>query len=323
MPPCETPAEQPTSPAATRERFFLEHLDLIRRVAAAVAKRRRLSADEAEEFTSDVLFRLIRNDYAVLSKFRGQSSLAAFLKPVIDRMCLDMRVANWGKWRPSSRSRRLGAIAVTLERLTLREGLTFEEACTTLEINHRLRIDRKALGTIQAGARDGGRRRPVSDEAIANRHAPDAAPDDEVFATEDCRLLANAARTLATLVRALPSEDRCLLQRLYRDGRSVAAIARELPCDQKSLYRRFDHLRGQLRAGLEAAGIEADVVLPLVGQRDIMPAGVFDLTPQPSVPPAAEAPVSEPPMVAERVAFSHRSTSGSPSIASDLGSSFA
>jgi RNA polymerase sigma factor (sigma-70 family) len=322
MAPRETTAgRQLAPPRDQRERFFLDNLALIRRVAASVARRRRLSADETEEFVSDVLFRLIRNDYAILSKFRGQSSLATFLRPVIDRICLDRRIAHWGKWRPSVHSQRLGEVAVALERLTRREGLSFDEACATLEINRRVRIDRKTLEAIPTSRRDGGPRRPVSDEVLANMAGPEAPPDDAVFAAEERRVLDNAARSLTALVRALPSHDRHLLQLFYGRGHSVATIARMLSANQKALYRRFAELRSHLRAGLEAVGVDARTIVPLLGRRHVVAAGVFDVPrAQPSLEPADEAAFSALPSLAEAVAFAHLSGTGTTGTATDFAS---
>ena len=53
---------------------------------------------------------------------RGRGSLNTYLRVVIERLVLDMRVTNWGKWRPSARARRLGAEAVLFEQLTVRDG---------------------------------------------------------------------------------------------------------------------------------------------------------------------------------------------------------
>ena len=43
---------------------------------------------------------------------------------VIQRLFLDARIAKWGKWRPSVSARRLGGVAVLLERLLTRDGLS-------------------------------------------------------------------------------------------------------------------------------------------------------------------------------------------------------
>ena len=73
--------------------FLAEHYGLVLRLVRSVARRRRLSADDAEELRSLVLLKLVENDFAVGRKFEGRSSLATYLTKVIWRVWLDRRNA--------------------------------------------------------------------------------------------------------------------------------------------------------------------------------------------------------------------------------------
>src|SRR5215472_17913272 len=108
--------------------LFLANLQTIEGLVQMVARQQRMTWAEAEEFASIVRLRLIENDYAILRKFRGGSSLRTYLTVVIARQALDYRDACWGRWRPSRAARRLGRTAVTLERLIVRDGFTLDEA---------------------------------------------------------------------------------------------------------------------------------------------------------------------------------------------------
>jgi len=66
---------QPTSPEA----LLLSEFTTVERVIAFVTARRRLRPADAEEFASHVKMKLIENDYAVLRKFEGRSSLRTYL----------------------------------------------------------------------------------------------------------------------------------------------------------------------------------------------------------------------------------------------------
>jgi len=99
----------------------------IRRIVSSIGRRHRLAPAEVEDFTAEVQLRLISDDYGILRKFQSRCSLRTFLTVVIQRMFLDYRNANWGKWRPSLRSRREGRVAVLFERLTVRDGLILLE----------------------------------------------------------------------------------------------------------------------------------------------------------------------------------------------------
>ena len=111
---------------------YLQNLGTIERIAACVARRYHLDASEAEEFVQEVRVRLLDNDYAVMRKFEGRSSLSTYLTTVIGRLFMQWRVEQWGKWRPSAEAKRLGPTAITLERLLSRDGLTWSEAVSVL-----------------------------------------------------------------------------------------------------------------------------------------------------------------------------------------------
>ena len=81
---------------------FADHADLIQAVLAYVARGHRLTPDAADEFSSWAHLKLLGDDRAILRKFKGQSSLRTYLVTVIQRLYLDWRVHEWGKWRPSS-----------------------------------------------------------------------------------------------------------------------------------------------------------------------------------------------------------------------------
>jgi DNA-directed RNA polymerase specialized sigma24 family protein len=63
----------------TREELFLSELALIERVIAWVCARRCLRAADAEDFASTVKLRIIENDYEILGRFEGRSSLRTYL----------------------------------------------------------------------------------------------------------------------------------------------------------------------------------------------------------------------------------------------------
>jgi DNA-directed RNA polymerase specialized sigma24 family protein len=98
----------------TREQLFLEQLAVIERVIGWVCSRHGLRGADAEDFASAVKTRLIENDYEVLGRFEGRSSLKTYLASVVNRLYLDFQVQRFGKWRPSAEARRLGTVALRL-----------------------------------------------------------------------------------------------------------------------------------------------------------------------------------------------------------------
>jgi hypothetical protein len=77
----------------------------------------------------------MENDYRAIRAFAGRSSLHTYLLSVIAHYYQDWRNARLGKWRPSTEARRLGPVAVRLETLIGRDGLTLDQACELLRMS--------------------------------------------------------------------------------------------------------------------------------------------------------------------------------------------
>jgi RNA polymerase sigma factor (sigma-70 family) len=215
--------------------IFDSSLDVIARICRAHARRYRLSADDAEELASTVRLRLLADDYAVLKKYAGRGSLKAFLEVVIRRTFLDRRVAEFGKWRPSTAARRLGRVAVLLEQYIGRDGLSFEEACEALLTNHAITSSRSQLEIIYSGLRPVTRRRFTDDAALREFRDPSSSPFDLMVMQESTAVIERAMAVLRSAVSSLPSADRSLLELRYRRGVSAADIARAVNIDQQGL----------------------------------------------------------------------------------------
>jgi len=240
-----TDAEVPSSST-----LFVSSLPLIDGIIRTVSRRHRLSLADADEFRSLVYLRLLEDNYRILQRFQGRSSLRTFLTVVILRQCLDYRIAQWGKWRPSAGARRLGPIAVRLERMVLRDGLTCEQACAVM---------RSAGETLPPNAEDVRvrstrcHRRTVSEEYLVNVAAVGASPDANLRFQESRR----AVSTLEDVMASLTPDDKSLLRSRFVDELTVAEIAARDGLDQRVLYRRMARLFRQLRARLEERGVSS------------------------------------------------------------------
>ena len=137
------------------------HWVAVEQAIRGVCRRHRFTAEDAEDFTSVVCVRLLEDNCAVFRRFGGRSRLGTYLSAVITHLAQDWRNARWGKWRPSTAARRRGTIAVHLDRLLQRDGLTFDEACETLQTNYRVAESRAQLETIAAALPARVRRRFV------------------------------------------------------------------------------------------------------------------------------------------------------------------
>ncbi len=236
--------------------LFLSQLDVIERVISFVSSRHHLPGSDADDFGSHVKLKLIEDDYAILKKFEGRSNLRTYLTVVIQRLFLDYRIKAWGKWRPSAEAKRLGEVAILLERLTQRDGYSFEEAFELMQTNHQVTMSRPDLEAIAARLPHRLRRRFESEDALTNLAADQPSLDEIAADRERAMSGARLESALNKAMAELEPQDRLILALRYRDGRTIAEIARALRLDQKALYRRADRCRGALSAALQASGID-------------------------------------------------------------------
>jgi RNA polymerase sigma factor for flagellar operon FliA len=253
--PLLTPATEPdAAPPALLERA----LPLVRRAVRHASRRSPVPYDEGE-LLSEVLLRLVVNDYAVLRKFRGESRLSTYLRTFVSRVLLDQRVREWGKWRPSSRARRMGGDAEALERLVLREHLAPLDAIAVVAHRAAGRLTEAAASEIYAALRPIPRRRLVPLDAATERDTG-RTPDDPIAAMARRRRAGPVCRAMRAAVGALSRGERRLLWLRFYEGWSVADVARMTGIDQKRLYRRYDQVCERLRRTLTAAGVDVDDV---------------------------------------------------------------
>ena len=244
--------ESRSQPAA--EALFLEALPQIERIITATCRRHCLQGAEAEDFASTVKLHLIDNDYAVLRKFRGQARLTTFLTTVTHNQLRDFRIRKWGRWRPSAAARRLGTVAVNLETLLMRDGLTFPEAVGVLHQNFQVEETEEDLEALATQLPVRFQRRFTSDEVLARVATPDAPdPVQEKEREERAQGVQNA---LAEALGTLDEEDRLLVRLRFEEGLMVSRIAPLMDLDQKALYRRIYGVLRVLKKALASRGVE-------------------------------------------------------------------
>lgn len=240
---------------AELEGMFVSSLPDVERVSRYIARRHRLGPAETDDFCSEVNLRIIENNYAVFASFEGRSSLRTYLTTVIQRLFLDYRRRMWGKWRPSAEALRRGPLAVRLEALLYRDGLTFDQAAETLRTNLACEESREALSALAHGLPQRAIRRPVTDseDDLASVAAGDLA--DPELALEGSSTAFRTQGIISEAMETLDPQDRLVLRLRFEDDISVAAIARTLHLDQKRLYRRIDEILQGFRRMLEDRGL--------------------------------------------------------------------
>ena len=187
------------------------------------------------------------------------------------RLYLDFQVQRFGKWRPSAEARRLGPLALRLETLLYRDGLTFDEACGVLQrlpmaesrealYALSLKIPRRTKRAVRRESERGHLRRrdgpsPIADGPLAVEQAERQALADRTF-----------TRSRLALGR-LPAPDRILLRLHVERGLTLAEVARLLrrraegPLPQAGRAARAAagraRGRGHRRGGRAGAAIDA------------------------------------------------------------------
>jgi RNA polymerase sigma factor (sigma-70 family) len=271
---------------------FLSTLPAIERAIGAAARRHRLTPEEKEDFASEVKVALIEDDYAVLARFQGRSSLPTYLMTVIQRLVLDYQRKRWGKWRPSAEALRLGPVAQQLERLIHRDGLSASEACESLKTNHGVEEASQTLMEMASRLPARVSRRTETIDHTTDGSAPIVPAATEASNPHVVLEVSDGVRRCQEAIwralEAMPADDRVLLRLHFEDEVSIADIARIRKVDQKRLYRKMQALLGSLREVLEGAGLTWTEVTQLIDR------GQCELGLAPSEELLAKSPAASP-----------------------------
>lgn len=239
----------------TPEDTFLTHLPHIDKVVAHLCRKHHFQKEECEDFRGRVRLKLIDDDYAIIRKFQGRSSLKTYLTTVVSNEMKDFLNHLWGKWRHSTEAQRLGPVAIRLEKL-LRDGLSLDEAVRTLQTNHKVEMSAQDLTEMAARLPDRVPRTIVGEEALEGQTSGDRA-DSRAEEEEREVMRRKVLAALEEIRKALPPEDRLIL-RMKGDDFKIADISRILGLEQKPLYRRIERIFKDLREELERRGFSKE-----------------------------------------------------------------
>lgn len=251
-----------TTPADFSSRF-LEHLPLVRKISFEVSRRQRLTEEEAEELTSQVQWRLARDDYKALREFRAESSFGTFVVVIAQRTATDLLRERLGNWRPSALAKRTGRWAEIYETLRQRDGLGRKEALDELA-RRGVPVVEDEADRLEAAWVDRPGRRFVGAESLLGAASCEPSPEQRALAREQQGRRRWALGVLAEACGALPEMDRWLLAQFY-GGATAEQLTRLLPDrpDRRRLFYRIEKLRDHLRLQLETAGVGRETVREL------------------------------------------------------------
>ncbi len=236
------------------EELFSQHFRQIEGIVRGVAAQHRLSADDRQELHSLVMLKVARDDFAILRRFQGKSRWSTYLTVITQRLLLDRRVKEWGRWRPCALARRLGPMAVELDRRINRDGLEAAEAVRELSSRGLLETTAELERLAELIPRRPRRRFLHGDKHLKILVDREQA-DRRVVAAERRRAAGDLKSALAGALRDLPSHERDLLGLRFGRGWTVRRIAASRNLEERPLYRRFEHILRRLRRRLEGVGL--------------------------------------------------------------------
>jgi len=264
------------------EERFLANVPTIERIASFYCRRMHMSDADTEDFVGYVKVELIDGDYSIIRKFEERSTFTTYLTTVIHRLLYQHRTKEWGKWRPSAEAKRMGDVAITLERLTTRDGYSLAEAMELMTTGNAPAPSRRELEAIALRLPPRSPRPVlVTDETVPDLVVATDDPSDGPPSREREQLARRAASVLDQILNSFDPEDRLILKMRFWGAQKVAEIAGTLHIDAKKTYKRIDKLLSKLRSALERAGINRTEIDDLLthGDRPV------EIAPAEGIPP--------------------------------------
>lgn len=242
------------------------NLSLVERAVDFACARYRLDRDAVDEIRSEVLLRLVDHDYAILRGYEERSSFRKYISVVVQHLVIDYQTHEWGKWHASAEAKRLGEVAVDLERLLHRDKRSFDDAVVILM--HRYRHTGGESLRVLAERLPSRAPRP---RAVAIEEVPSLPPargeavEHRVVAGEQRNTSARVSAVLAAFIAGMPEDERLMLQFHFQNGLTVAEIARMFRGNQRQLYDLIKKRTREMHAAVRRAGISPRDVLDLIG----------------------------------------------------------
>lgn len=238
------------------ERLFLAQMETIERAIRYVCRRGSMREADVEDFGSYVKLKLIDNDYAIIRKHDRRASFGAYIFVVMQRLLLDYRIAQWGKWHASAEAKRLGELAVTIEVMVHRDGRAVDEVFPAL-LRRWPDVTRADVDRILDRLPLRTRVRTVPWDVLGDTLETMRAHDEPESETRRLTAAARIENVVRSALSELDIRDRLIIRLRFDGGMTVAEISRVLKTEQKPLYRRLQRALALLRRRLEDAGLSA------------------------------------------------------------------
>ncbi len=234
-----------------------DDLALLKRAARHGCRRYHLAHEDMEDCLGDLHVKVLANDGAVVRQYRGLSSWNSYLVSIAINHVKDFVHHLWGKWRPCEEAQRLGPLAIELDRLLNREGLTLDEAVLSLLTRPDVNASRVELEELAARFPERTRPKIIPDAELETRPSAEDSPEHAAAKSESASVFRSMLVILREELGKLDPEDQLLLN-LWAEGRRISSLARQLGHDQKSLYGVRDRRLAKLKERFTQAGLDPE-----------------------------------------------------------------
>lgn len=244
--------------------LFRSKLELVDSVATSVCRRARIYGADAEDFAGDFKLALMDDDYAILRRYQGRSSLGTYLSVIAQRMLAEGRRAA-GRWHASAAATQMKTAGILLERAVRRDGRTIDEVLPLLQAIDPS-LTRSAVQEMEAKLPPRAPRPHIVDVEPYSESLPARESADVRAAEADARRVSReTSEVVRGVLAGLTLEDRAIVRLQFAADMSVADISRALRIPQRPLYRRIERLLERIRRELRIAGIDATALAELIG----------------------------------------------------------
>ena len=115
------------------EKYIESNFSALKSVITSVCKKLYHIVSDCEECVSDLILKIVENDYEILRSFPGGNDykIATYLFTVLYRKAIDITRGDEGQYRPSTKAKKLGRCTVELEK-QLYYGSSLQEAHQTM-----------------------------------------------------------------------------------------------------------------------------------------------------------------------------------------------
>lgn len=211
------------------KKYFNDNIETIYSTINFFCRNKQIIGEDKKDFSSQILIKVIDNDYKVLRSYNKKSKLTTYLLTVISNYYIDLKRKEIKRWRPSKKSKNKGPIAVKLDELINKKNYTLEEAHDTLTINHNYNVTLDELSKIASEFKNSTRQiRKVSDTHLTTLTDNNPHTEEAIIKTEDQKTVNDMIRVSVKIRENLPGEAKLILKMRFFDDYSISQIGRML-----------------------------------------------------------------------------------------------